>query len=109
MATFSPSPAPRRSSRFQQRAGSPSRRSQRQPASRLASPPLLGRSLFPQSSIQNVMDVDDATSIQSDSPSFPEVTTYAKTDELAVTFYANLPIEVKQVLRNAGEPCLVSL
>lgn len=47
------------------------------------------------------MDVDEVASV-SDS-SFPEVATYAKTDELTVTFYANLPIEVKQVLRNTGE------
>ena len=30
-------------------------------------------------------------------------TLFAKSDELSVTFYANLPVEVKQVLKNAGE------
>lgn len=47
------------------------------------------------------MEIDDRSSVMSDSSMLPEVTTYAKTDELAVTFYANLPVEVKQVLRNA--------
>ena len=36
------------------------------------------------------------------SPSKSE-TLFAKSDELSVTFYANLPVEVKQVLKNAGE------
>ena len=28
---------------------------------------------------------------------------FAKSDELYVAFYANLPVEVKQILKNAGE------
>lgn len=27
---------------------------------------------------------------------------FAKTDEMSVSFYANLPLEVKQVLRTSG-------
>ncbi|KAF5315570.1 hypothetical protein D9611_004731 [Ephemerocybe angulata] len=102
MATFSPSPAPRRSSRFQQRAGSPTRPRQRQHGSRLVSPANVpNRSLFPHATISNIMDVDETSSVMTDSPMFPEVTTYAKTDELSVTFYASLPVEVKRELRNA--------
>lgn len=28
---------------------------------------------------------------------------FARSDELSVSFYAHLPVEVKQVLKNAGE------
>lgn len=49
------------------------------------------------------MDVDERTSMMSEtSPFFQEVPTFAKTDELTVTFYANLPSEVKRDLKNAG-------
>ena len=104
MATFSPSPAPRRSSRFQQRVVSPTQRAQRPNGSKLATPSHVpGRPPYPNAASPNVMDVDERSSMMTDATSFiPEVTTYAKTDELSVTFYANLPIEVKQVLRNAG-------
>jgi nuclear pore complex protein Nup133 len=46
------------------------------------------------------MDVDEGGSVVH-GPSKSE-TLFAKSDELSVAFYANLPVEVKQVLKNAG-------
>jgi nuclear pore complex protein Nup133 len=47
------------------------------------------------------MDLDGDVPMSNDHAG-PSEMTYAKTDELSVSFYANLPVEVKQVLRNAG-------
>lgn len=47
------------------------------------------------------MEIDDGSSVVH-APPRPE-TLFAKSDELSVAFYANLPVEVKQVLKNAGE------
>jgi hypothetical protein len=48
------------------------------------------------------MDIDDGNSGVVHAPPKSE-TLFAKSDELSVAFYANLPVEVKQVLKNAGE------
>ena len=48
------------------------------------------------------MDVDDASEIVVDRALKLE-TIFAKSDELQVSFYAHLPVEVKLLLRNAGK------
>ena len=98
MATFSPSPAPRRASRLQTRGNSPSRRPQ---VSRQALTPLH----FPNdtASSASAMDVDERGSVVTEH-NFRVAgdSIFAKTAEMSVSFYANLPLEVKQVLRTAG-------
>lgn len=101
MATFSPSPAPRRSSRLRQKAGSPVRKSSRLAAqkttARLGSPSQNDRQ-------PTLMDIDETESVateRSTTRAYGEAI-YAKSDELTVSFYASLPVEVKQVLRSAG-------
>lgn len=50
------------------------------------------------------MDVDDRASVMTDR-SLSKLggdVLFAKTEEMSVSFYANLPLEVKQVLRTAG-------
>lgn len=52
----------------------------------------------------SVMDIDDRSSIMTDF-SLSRVggdMLFAKTDEMSVSFYANLPLEVKQILRISG-------
>jgi hypothetical protein len=98
MATFSPSPAPRRSSRLQNRATSPSRL---QRPHRLAATPSF---ITDSSSVASAMDIDERSSIMTDR-SLSRIggdMLFAKTDEMSVSFYANLPLEVKQVLRTSG-------
>ena len=62
-----------------------------------------------ESTVMTGMDVDDGRSVLSDSRGTggglqkPTQVVFAKSDELSVSFYANLPVEVKQVLKNAGE------
>jgi hypothetical protein len=97
MATFSPSPAPRHSSRLQNRGNSPLKRSQilRQPT------PLH----FPNDAASNAsaMDVDERGSAMSEQSSrVASDLIFSKTHEMSVSFYANLPLEVKQVLRTSG-------
>lgn len=57
------------------------------------------------------MDVDETASLGGTAspsrstlggPRLKAETVYAKSEELKVVFYAHLPMEVKQVLRNAG-------
>jgi len=99
MATFSPSPAPRRSSRLQTRGGQSPTTSQRPP--RFAQTPTLNQFV---DGINSVVDLDDRASIFTDK-SFSRMGAdilFAKTDEMTVSFYANLPLEVKQVLRTSG-------
>lgn len=49
------------------------------------------------------MDVDDeATSLIFERAIRTE-TVFAKNQQLAVSFYSNLPVEVKQILKNSGE------
>ena len=97
MATFSPSPAPRYSSRQQTRGNSPLKRSQnfRQPT------PLH----FPNEAASNAsaMDIDERGSAMSEQSSrVANDLIFSKTQEMTVSFYANLPLEVKQVLRTSG-------
>lgn len=120
MATFSGSPAPRRTSRRttpRPVGNSPPVTSKRtrlgssKPTSRLGTP---SRSVYvpplerlssiagDEFSVMSGMDVDDAGSSVVHTASKSE-TLFAKSDELSVAFYANLPVEVKQVLKNAGE------
>ncbi|KAG2020222.1 methyltransferase type 11 [Coprinopsis cinerea AmutBmut pab1-1] len=106
MATFSPAPAPRRSTRIQRQVVSPppQRRAQRstQVTTSRATPNRLQRNVYYVDSLSpsNGMDIDEDSGNGTEL-SGPAETTYAKTEELSVSFYANLPIEVKQVLRNA--------
>lgn len=95
MATFSPSPAPRRSTRI--RARSPTRRNPT--IGRLESPSVENSNLTENELFRSAMDVDEVLP-DSGLSSTGEII-YAKTEELSVSFYANLPVEVKQVLRNA--------
>ncbi len=103
MATFSPSPAPRRSTRLRQSATDPVQRSSRLSVAQKTvprfTPPGQNERLAP-----TLMDVDETESVateKSTARAYGE-TIYAKSDELTVLFYASLPVEVKQVLRSAG-------
>jgi len=99
MATFSPSPAPRRSTRLQTRATSPAARLPR----RLAPAPTY-HSISDAASVVSAMDVDERNSIMTDR-SLSRIggdVLFAKTNEMSVLFYATLPLEVKQVLRISG-------
>lgn len=98
MATFSPSPAPRHSSRLQTRGHSPSKRSQ---VIRQAPTPLH----FPNDAASNAsaMDIDErGSAISEQSSRVASELIFSKTQEMSVSFYANLPLEVKQVLRTSG-------
>lgn len=125
MATFSPSPAPRRTSRKitpRPAGNSPpitarrTRLGNSKSTSRLGTPqqtmiptaperlpPIAGDDFDSSILSEFDMDVDEAgNSSVTHIPSKPE-TLFAKSNELSVAFYANLPAEVKQVLKNAGE------
>ena len=98
MATFSPSPAPRRSSRLQLRGNSPLKR-----------PPVGRQALSPQhfpndtASNASAMDIDErGSAITEHSSRVAGDFIFSKTLEMSVSFYANLPLEVKQVLRTSG-------
>ena len=89
MASFSPSPGPRRAQRL--------RRHTSRLESQLTSPP-------PQeaSSMQDegsVMDVDEELYERT---SRTDVV-FARSKQLVITYYAHLPVEVRQALRTAGE------
>lgn len=101
MATFSPSPAPRRSSRLQTHGNSPTR-SQR--PLRLAQTSTLNQLIDGTNTVASGMDLDDRASIFTDKSlsRMGSDILFAKTDEMSVSFYANLPLEVKQVLRTSG-------
>jgi nuclear pore complex protein Nup133 len=110
MATFSPSPTPRRSTRLRPQANSPPRRirvgNSSGSASRLATP-VRGAgylSVDDNASIASGMDVDGGNSVISDRSGSRQAgeIVFAKSDELSVSFYTDLPVEVKQVLKNAG-------
>ncbi|KAJ6630853.1 hypothetical protein B0H10DRAFT_2160229 [Mycena sp. CBHHK59/15] len=97
MATFSPSPALTPRPRHRQFQNSPPRRN-KAPGSRLATPSRA--TPFGNESIVSAMDVDSVHSDRSfQRPSVETI--FAKSEELSVSFYANLPVEVKQVLKNA--------
>ncbi|KAF9464745.1 hypothetical protein BDZ94DRAFT_1161306 [Collybia nuda] len=104
MATFSPSPVPRRSTRTRPPVGSPPRRirvtGNSRPVSRLQTPALTAGD---HDSAHSVMDVDEANSIYNEktSPRTSGEAIFAKSEELTASSYANLPVELKQVLKNA--------
>ena len=126
MATFqTPTPTPRRSSRLgsrppgysppvvqprrqRQLAIPNSGQSSRLPTSRLTTP---ARNTVPNRVLDDIsassdgaagMDVDEeATSLIFERAIRTE-TVFAKSQQLAVSFYSNLPVEVKQILKNSG-------
>ncbi|KAJ7940617.1 Non-repetitive/WGA-negative nucleoporin C-terminal-domain-containing protein [Mycena leptocephala] len=98
MASFSPSPTPRRSIRHRQLQNSPPKRT-KAPGSRLGTPSRA--TPFGNDSIASAMDVDSVVSDRSFIQRPSVETVFAKSDELSVSFYANLPVEVKQILKNA--------
>ncbi|KAG6866953.1 hypothetical protein C0991_003869 [Blastosporella zonata] len=104
MATFSPSPAPRRSSRNKLPTTSRVAAVGRAP-SRLATPLHQFDRSRPgdHGSVLSGMDVDEGGSVVSEKLITRAAgdPLYAKSDQLAVSFYAPLPVELKQVLRNA--------
>ncbi|KAJ7582654.1 hypothetical protein C8J56DRAFT_955381 [Mycena floridula] len=94
MASFSP--APRRSSRLGTVA------TNHRPSSRFPTPIREVNRVVSNGSQQ--MDVDEVTSVLSDrSLSFRSTgeAIFAKSEQLSVSFYADLPVEVSQVLKNA--------
>ncbi|KAJ4487908.1 hypothetical protein J3R30DRAFT_3654300 [Lentinula aciculospora] len=103
MATFSPSPAPRRSSRLptNARPSSPPRRIRvANNNSRFSTPNRNADS----ASVVSLMDIDDGGSSVDSEKSFVKSGfehVFGKSDQLTVSFYANLPLEVTQILRNA--------
>ncbi|KAJ7219294.1 hypothetical protein GGX14DRAFT_591296, partial [Mycena pura] len=98
MASFSPSPAPRRSLRHRQLQNSPPKRTSA-PGSRLATPSRA--TPFGNDSVASAMDVDSVVSDRGFFQRPATETTFAKSNELSISFYANLPAEVKQILKNA--------
>ncbi|KAK0500496.1 hypothetical protein EDD18DRAFT_1307884 [Armillaria luteobubalina] len=107
MATFSPSPAPRRSARLRQAPVSPGNTKFTVNNSRLGTPiNASDTSSFineSRASIDSAMDIDDRNSLASDRTTVRStgVTYLAKSEQLAVSFYANLPVEVLLVLKHA--------
>ncbi|KAK0204765.1 hypothetical protein DFS33DRAFT_1322617 [Desarmillaria ectypa] len=107
MATFSPSPAPRRSARLRQVPVSPGNAKTPANNSRLGTPinasdngSFINES---RTSVDSAMDIDDRNSLSSDKTTVRStgVTYLAKSEQLAVSFYANLPVEVLLVLKHA--------
>ena len=105
MAASVPLSSPRRLARSKAPLDSPPRKIKlgSKPASRLTTPPL-ERSPFQEDvSVVSGMDIEELRSILSDrSAKSSHETIVAKSDELTVSFYANSPVEVKHILRNAG-------
>ena|ERR1700722_7757560 len=109
MATFSPSPAPRRGRLGHGtppgvggRLRNPSARA----TSRLATPAFAAQN-HDSSSLGSGMDIDEeGNSILSDRSGRAE-TLLAKSEEMSVALHAILPTEVKQTLKKAGECILL--
>ncbi|KAK0450161.1 Non-repetitive/WGA-negative nucleoporin C-terminal-domain-containing protein [Armillaria borealis] len=107
MATFSPSPAPRRSARLRQAPVSPGSTKFPVNNSRLGTPiNASDTSSFineSRASIDSAMDIEDRNSLASDRTTVRStgVAYLAKSEQLAVSFYANLPVEVLLVLKHA--------
>ncbi|KAK2466879.1 hypothetical protein APHAL10511_001137 [Amanita phalloides] len=107
MTTLSPTPPPRRSVRARAPMASPPRRAKvgSKPSSRLTTPVrALERSPFPEHvSVVSGMDVDETRSNLSDRSiaRYSHETIFARSDELTISFYANSPVEVKHILKNA--------
>lgn len=112
MSTFSPSPVPRRTVRRQTTSHGHSppiarrtRAGGSKPPSRFATPARHQErlpSVRDDESHTSGMDVDEGFEIH-ERISKAE-TIFAKSEESTATFYAQLPVEVKQALRNAGMP-----
>lgn len=108
MATFSPSPAPRRSARNRLAPNSPPRRirvtGNSRNTSRLATPVRQPERNFTNDNGSVSMDVDEGGSTIADRLSSRPSgdTEFAKSDQLSVSFYATLPVELKQVLKSSG-------
>ncbi|KAF7294905.1 Methyltransferase type 11 [Mycena indigotica] len=98
MASFSPSPVPRRSMRHRPFQNSPPHRLHH-PISRLATPSRA--TPFGNDSIVSAMEVDSVVSDRSLLQRPTADTLFAKSNELTISFYAALPAEVKQILKNA--------
>jgi hypothetical protein len=102
MATFSPSPTPRRTIRRLGGHSPPVKIGNSRPTSRFATPGIRVSDRYSAArdvaSLTPGMDVD---SVDTEWESRSEIV-FAKSDEMVVSFGANLPIEVKQVLRNTG-------
>ena len=113
MATFSP--APRRTARYSSIGMSPSpprqgptrrtRAGSAQPQSRFSTP-RRGNPLAPVRDDESIasgsgMDVD-MEAPDAFEPTPRSDTVFSKSKEMSVTFYAQLPMEVRQALRNAG-------
>ncbi|KAK0469814.1 Non-repetitive/WGA-negative nucleoporin C-terminal-domain-containing protein [Desarmillaria tabescens] len=107
MATFSPSPAPRRSARLRHVPVSPGNAKIPVNNSRLGTPinasdngSFINES---RASVDSAMDIDDRNSLSSDKTTVRStgVSYLAKSEQLAVSFYANLPTEVLLVLKHA--------
>nr|GAT53189.1 methyltransferase type 11 [Mycena chlorophos] len=100
MASFSPSPVPRRSVRHRPLQTSPPHRLH-QPGSRLATPsratPFGNESIVSGSAMEVDSIVSDRSFVQRQTAD----TMLAKSNELTISFYAALPAEVKQILKNA--------
>jgi len=99
MATFSPTPASRRVSRAPGRGHSPTRRSY---GGRAAYTP--GHLVHDTASLASAMDVDERSSVATDK-SFSRIggdLVFSRTEEMSVSYYASLPLEVKQVLKTSG-------
>jgi nuclear pore complex protein Nup133 len=131
MATFQ-APAPRRSSRLgsrppgysppvvqprrQRQLANPSTgQSSRLPTSRLTTPvrnTALNRipdDISVTSDGAVGMDVDEEAASLIFERAIRTETVFAKSQQLAVSFYSNLPVEVKQILKNSGESLSHSL
>uniref|UniRef100_A0A0W0FLK8 Uncharacterized protein n=1 Tax=Moniliophthora roreri TaxID=221103 RepID=A0A0W0FLK8_MONRR len=102
MATFSPSPAPRRSSRLKQPATSPPRMLRLANTSSHFGTPLR-ENAHEHLSVASGMDMDEITSVMSEQTSRRFITEnfFAKSDQLSVSYYTDLPVEVSQILRSA--------
>ena len=105
MATFTspsetPAPLTRFSSRTRRNSISPIQRSYRlvaRASTRLSSPSTNDQQ-------NTLIDVDEIESVETEGSitrTYGE-TIFAKSGELTASFYASLPVEVKQVLRSAG-------
>ncbi|KAF8654069.1 hypothetical protein AX16_003602 [Volvariella volvacea WC 439] len=110
MATYVSAPVPRRSSRLRQPNSPPPRRivvaGNRVP-SRYQTPAIRSNAGQQpgdrQASVVSSMDVDESVSVVTErgASRISHDTIFAKTEEWTATFYASLPLEVKQLLKNA--------
>ncbi|KAG6851014.1 hypothetical protein H0H93_004501 [Arthromyces matolae] len=107
MATFSPSPAPRRTlrSKISTVSPPPPRRTRNATGARVASrfaTPVQLHGHSDHESVLPAMDVDDG-SVFNERQNLRETgeSFYAHSDQISASFYASLPVELKRVLKNA--------